>query len=86
MHKQRVVFVNDRYLEIYGLARSDISANMTGPELLAMRRARGVLDVSVEDFYATRRRAGRPRHRTAGRAGGAGQVFCAAQRRGGGDA
>src|ERR1700694_4012398 len=50
-HQKRIVFCNDRYLEIYGLARSDISRNMTGPELLEMRRTRGVLDVSVEDFY-----------------------------------
>jgi diguanylate cyclase (GGDEF)-like protein/PAS domain S-box-containing protein len=49
--QQRIVFCNDRYLEIYGLARSDIPRNITGPELLAMRRERGVLDVSVEDFY-----------------------------------
>jgi diguanylate cyclase (GGDEF)-like protein/PAS domain S-box-containing protein len=49
--QKRIVFCNDRYLEIYGLARSDISGNMTGPELLEMRRKRGVLDVSVEDFY-----------------------------------
>jgi diguanylate cyclase (GGDEF)-like protein/PAS domain S-box-containing protein len=49
--QQRIVFCNDRYLDIYGLARSDIPRNMTGPELLAMRRARGVLDISVEDFY-----------------------------------
>src|SRR6202165_2868989 len=50
--RQRIVFCNNRYLEIYRLARSDISRNMTGPELLALRRKRGVLDVSVEDFYA----------------------------------
>ncbi len=49
--RQRVVFCNDRYLEIYGLARFDIPKNMTGPELLAMRRQRGVLDLSVDDFY-----------------------------------
>ena len=48
--RRRIVFCNDRYLEIYGLARSDLSRNMTGPELLELRRARGVLDVSVEDF------------------------------------
>ena len=47
---RRIVFCNDRYLEMYGLARSDISRNMTGPELLELRRKRGVLDVSVEDF------------------------------------
>src|SRR6266403_336404 len=55
--QNRIALCNDRYLEIYGLARSDISRNMTGPELLEMRRKRGVLDVSVEDFYA---RAGTP--------------------------
>src|SRR5271166_3664916 len=49
--QQRIVFCNDRYLEIYGLARSDIPKSMTGPELLELRRRRGVLDVSVEDFY-----------------------------------
>jgi diguanylate cyclase (GGDEF)-like protein/PAS domain S-box-containing protein len=50
--RKRIVFCNDRYLEIYGLARSDVPNGMTGPELTAMRRQRGVLDVSVEDFYA----------------------------------
>jgi diguanylate cyclase (GGDEF)-like protein/PAS domain S-box-containing protein len=48
---KRIVFCNDRYLEIYGLARSDIARDMTGPELLAMRRKRGILDLSIEDFY-----------------------------------
>src|SRR4029077_5135163 len=28
--RKRVVFCNDRYLEIYGLTRSDITENMTG--------------------------------------------------------
>jgi diguanylate cyclase (GGDEF)-like protein/PAS domain S-box-containing protein len=51
--RKRIVYCNDRYLEIYGLVRSDIPPQMTGPELLAMRRARGVLDISVEEFYAT---------------------------------
>jgi diguanylate cyclase (GGDEF)-like protein/PAS domain S-box-containing protein len=55
--KKRIVFCNDRYLEIYGLVRSDVPRNMTGPELLKLRRKRGVLDVSVEDFYQN---AGRP--------------------------
>jgi diguanylate cyclase (GGDEF)-like protein/PAS domain S-box-containing protein len=49
--QHRIVFCNDRYLEIYGLARSDISRNMTGPELLELRRKRGVLDGSVKNFY-----------------------------------
>jgi PAS domain S-box-containing protein len=48
----RIIFCNDRYLEMYGLARSDIPKNMTGSELLEMRRKRGVLDVGAEDFYA----------------------------------
>src|SRR5579872_132303 len=48
----RIVFCNDRYLEIYGFARSDIHQDMTGPELLALRRRRGLLDVSDEDFRA----------------------------------
>lgn len=51
-HHKRIVFCNDRYIEIYGLARSDVPRNMTGPELLEMRRKRGVLDVSIEEFYA----------------------------------
>jgi diguanylate cyclase (GGDEF)-like protein/PAS domain S-box-containing protein len=55
--QKRIVFCNDRYLEIYGLTRSDISQHMTGPELLEMRRRRGVLNISVADFYA---QAGKP--------------------------
>ncbi len=49
--RHRIVFCNDRYLEIYGLTRSDISSNMTGPDLLELRRERGILDLSVGDFY-----------------------------------
>src|SRR6204780_1235270 len=49
--QQRIVFCNDRYLEIYGLVRSDLHRNMIGPELLELRHKRGVLDVSVADFY-----------------------------------
>ncbi|MBR0937571.1 EAL domain-containing protein [Bradyrhizobium jicamae] len=50
--RMRIVFCNDRYLEIYGLSRADVPRNMTGPELLELRRRRGVLDVGVDDFYA----------------------------------
>jgi diguanylate cyclase (GGDEF)-like protein/PAS domain S-box-containing protein len=50
--RKRIVFCNNRYLEIYGLARSDIARGMTGPELAELRRERGLLDVGVEDFYA----------------------------------
>jgi diguanylate cyclase (GGDEF)-like protein/PAS domain S-box-containing protein len=49
--QKRIVFCNDRYFEIYGLVRSDIPASMTGPELLEMRLKRGLLDVSIADFY-----------------------------------
>ncbi|WP_076861269.1 sensor domain-containing protein [Bradyrhizobium mercantei] len=49
---ERIVFCNDRYLDIYGLSRADIRRNMTGTELLELRRSRGVLDVSVDDFFA----------------------------------
>ena len=51
--QSRVVLCNDRYLEIYGLARSDVPSDMTGRELLEMRRKRGMLDLSIEDFYET---------------------------------
>ncbi|MEN3348929.1 MAG: hypothetical protein V7632_2564 [Bradyrhizobium sp.] len=47
----RIVFCNDRYLEIYGLSRADIRRNMTGTELLELRRSRGALDISPDDFY-----------------------------------
>ncbi|UFX46417.1 EAL domain-containing protein [Bradyrhizobium sp. 41S5] len=50
--RERIVFCNDRYLEIYGLSRADIRRNMTGTELLELRRDRGVLDISAEDFFA----------------------------------
>src|SRR6478736_3597471 len=50
--RRRIIFCNDRYLDIYGLIRSDVARNMTGPELLEMRRERGALDVSSDEFYA----------------------------------
>ena len=46
--RKRIIFCNDRYLEIYGLNRSDVPRDMTGPELLELRRQRGVLGVSVD--------------------------------------
>ena len=39
----RIVFVNERYLEIYGLSRAEFPPDMTGPQLLDLRRARGGL-------------------------------------------
>ncbi|MBR0698013.1 EAL domain-containing protein [Bradyrhizobium lablabi] len=50
--QRRIVLCNDRYLEIYGLSRADIRRNMTGRELLELRRSRGVLDVGVDEFYS----------------------------------
>jgi diguanylate cyclase (GGDEF)-like protein/PAS domain S-box-containing protein len=55
--RQRIVFLNDRYLEIYGLSRSDITPAMTGKGLLELRLQRGKLDISAEEFYA---QAGKP--------------------------
>lgn len=49
--QQRIVFCNDRYLEIYGLVRSDFPRNMTCRELLEIGHSRGMLAVSVEDFF-----------------------------------
>jgi PAS domain-containing protein len=47
-----VVLCNDRYLEIYGLSRSDIFPGITGRDLLALRRERGTLELSADDYYA----------------------------------
>ncbi len=47
----RIVFCNNRYLEIYGLSRSDIFRNMSGLELLELRRKRGFIDVSAEEYF-----------------------------------
>lgn len=42
--RRRMVFCNDRYLEIYGLSRSDIRPRMPLAEVLALRKARGTFD------------------------------------------
>src|SRR5215471_2712070 len=49
--RERIVYLNDRYLDIYGMARSDLTPGMTGRELLELRRTRGLLDIGVDDFY-----------------------------------
>jgi diguanylate cyclase (GGDEF)-like protein/PAS domain S-box-containing protein len=49
--QRRIIFCNDRYLEIYGLARSDLRADMTGYDILELRRQRGVLGVTNDEFY-----------------------------------
>ena len=48
--QQRVIFCNDRYLEIYGLARSDLWRNMSGADILELRHDRGVLGCTVDEF------------------------------------
>jgi len=55
--KTRIVYCNDRYLEIYGMVRSDLTPGMTGSDLLEHRLKHGLLDCSVDDFY---RYASRP--------------------------
>jgi diguanylate cyclase (GGDEF)-like protein/PAS domain S-box-containing protein len=48
--QDRVVFCNDRFLEIYGLTRADITKDMTGPDLVELRRQRGQVSMSLADF------------------------------------
>src|SRR4051794_9179960 len=50
--QRRIVYFNDRYLEIYGLKRSNIPRHMTGPTLLEWGRSKGLVDASksVEEF------------------------------------
>src|ERR1700756_4106111 len=49
--KMRIVYINDRYLEIYGLKRDELPSVMTGSDLLNLRRSQGLLDISAEEFY-----------------------------------
>lgn len=49
--RKRIVFCNDRYLEIYGLSRSDLAAGMTGRELSELRARRGLLTGCIEQYY-----------------------------------
>jgi diguanylate cyclase (GGDEF)-like protein/PAS domain S-box-containing protein len=46
----RVVFYNDRFLELYGLAAADIPRNSTSRDLIELRRKRGLLDMPVDDY------------------------------------
>ncbi|MGJ4993706.1 sensor domain-containing protein [Bradyrhizobium sp. HKCCYLS3077] len=46
----RVVFYNHRFLEIWGLSRADIPPGCTGRELVELRRARGLLNLTAEEF------------------------------------
>ncbi|MES2750881.1 MAG: EAL domain-containing protein [Pseudomonadota bacterium] len=49
--RKRIVFCNDRYLEIYGLSRSDLLPGMTGRELSELRAKRGMLEGCLEEYY-----------------------------------
>ncbi len=51
----RIVFYNDRFLDIYGLSRADIPRGSTGRELAELRRKRGLLNLSIQE-YARRAR------------------------------
>ncbi len=47
----RIVYLNERYLELYGMQRSDVTRAMTGRDLLELQRQRRLLDIGVDDFY-----------------------------------
>jgi diguanylate cyclase (GGDEF)-like protein/PAS domain S-box-containing protein len=49
--RQVVIYCNDRYLQIYGLSRSDIRRNMTRLELMELRKARGMLSEDIEAYW-----------------------------------
>ena len=53
----RVVFCNDRFLEIYGFTRADIATCKTGRDLVELRRSRGLLNITVEEFASACRAA-----------------------------
>ncbi len=51
--KGELIFVNDRYVDMYGLSRSDIKPGMTSQELIELRHRKGALGHhSVEEFRA----------------------------------
>lgn len=54
--QSRVVFCNDRFLDIYGFTRADIATCRTGRDLIELRRSRGLLNITVEEFAALARR------------------------------
>jgi diguanylate cyclase (GGDEF)-like protein/PAS domain S-box-containing protein len=54
--QNRIVFCNDRFLDIYGLSPADIASGTTGRDLIELRRKRGLLNMSVEDYTTLARR------------------------------
>ena len=76
----RVVFCNDRYLDIYGLTRADISTSMTADDLLAAARARPARR-RRRGFLRTSRKRRRSCRQAALRQIGPGETCPAAERR-----
>ena len=54
--QNRVVFCNDRFLEMYGFSRADISSDMTSSDLVELRRARGLMTLTAKEFGTLARR------------------------------
>ena len=54
--QRKIVFCNDRYLELYSLSRADIAGISTGPELIELRRQRGMFNLSVDEFRESAKR------------------------------
>ena len=54
--QNRVVFCNDRFFEIYGLSRAEISKDMTGRDLIELRRKRGQVTRSFAEFVRQARK------------------------------
>ena len=50
--EKRVVYCNERFFEIYGLSRSDWKTGMTSRDMVQLRRDRGMLDMTFEEFVA----------------------------------
>jgi PAS domain-containing protein len=58
--RKRIVFCNDQFLEMYGLARSDLTPQMTGREMLDLLLKRGAVRAPRHDqiLSAAERRFG----------------------------
>jgi diguanylate cyclase (GGDEF)-like protein/PAS domain S-box-containing protein len=54
--QNRIVFCNDRFLEIYALSRGDLKTGMRDLDLLELRRKRGLLDMTSDEYAALVRR------------------------------
>lgn len=52
----RIVFCNDRFLDIYGFTRAEVATCKTGRDLVELRRSRGLLNITVDEFAALARR------------------------------